>query len=465
VPDVRSQLAAAVGAEHVLAPGDAIADYTHDETLSVPAGEPAFVVRPGCSAEVAAVLRAAGQLGLRVTARGAGTGMSGAAIPGPGGVVLSFERMNQVVEIDKANSVAVVQPGVTLAALDEAAAAEGLVYPVFPGEMSATLGGTIATNAGGMRAVRYGVTRSHVLGLEVVLASGEVLRTGGRCVKYSSGYDLTQLIVGSEGTLALVTEAIVRLYPRLPFQATVLAPFASLEQVTRAVPDLIATGIGPLICEYVDVLTMAAITASDDIDLGIPAAVREATLAYLVVMLEERTPQRLDSAVAELAGLLTGLGAPDVYVPAPPAARRLIEAREKAFWAAKAAGADDIIDAVVPRAAMAGFFTDVTRAAAAMAGSLVAGCGHAGDGNVHLAVFQPDPVARGTLLREIFAAAAARGGAVSGEHGIGIAKRRYFLELADPAGIGLMRRIKQAFDPRGILGPGVLLGDPGGGTA
>jgi glycolate oxidase len=460
VADVRSLLAAAVGAEHVLT-GDAIADYGHDEALGVPPGEPAFVVRPGSAAEVAAVLRAAAESGLRVTARGAGTGMSGAANPGQGGVVVAFERMNRVLEVDTANGVAVVQPGVSLSQLDEAAAAAGLVYPVFPGEMSATIGGTIATNAGGMRAVRYGVTRNHVLGLEAVLASGEVLRTGGKNVKSSSGYDLTQLIIGSEGSLALVTEAVVRLYPRLPYQATVLAPFASAEQVTEAVPRIIATGIGPLICEYVDMLTMAAITANDDIDLGIPAAVRESALAYLVVMLEERTAERLDAAVTQLAEQLAGLGAADVYIPGAPAARRLIEAREKAFWAAKSAGAHDIVDAVVPRAAMAAFFADVTHAAAGSAGGLVAGCGHAGDGNVHLAVFQPDPAARETLLREIFAAAVAQGGAVSGEHGIGIAKRQYFLELTDPVAVALMRRVKQAFDSRGTLGPGTLFG-PGG---
>jgi glycolate oxidase len=458
VADVRSRLAAAVGAGHVLAAGDLMADYAHDEVLGVAPGEPAFVVWPGSTAEVAAVLRAAGEAGLGVTARGAGTGMSGAANPGHGGVVVAFGRMNRILDIDAANGIAVVQPGVTLAQLDEAAAAAGLVYPVFPGEMSATIGGTIATNAGGMRAVRYGVTRSHVLGLEAVLASGEVLRTGGRHVKSSSGYDLTQLIIGSEGTLALVTEAIVRLYPRLPFQATVLAPFASAEQVTQAVPQIIATGIGPLICEYVDMLTMAAITAREDIDLGIPAAVRESALAYLVVTLEDRTAERLDAAVAELAEELTGVGAADVYVPAAPAARRLIEAREKPFWAAKAAGADDILDAVVPRAAMAGFFADVTQAAADSAGGLVAGCGHAGDGNVHLAVFQPDPAEREALLRRVFAAAVARGGAVSGEHGLGITKQKYFLELANPVAVALMRRVKQAFDPAGILGPGLLMG-------
>ncbi len=356
--------------------------------------------------------------------------------------------------LDGANSAAVVQPGVTLAGLDAAAAEAGLVYPVFPGEMSASLGGTIATNAGGMRAVKYGVTRQHVLGVEAVLASGEVFRAGGKHVKVSSGYDLTHLIIGSEGTLALVTEATVRLYPRLPWQATVLAPFASLEQVTAAVPRIVAGGLGPLILEYVDQLTMAAITASEDLDLGVPAAVRETALAYLVVMVEGRSEERLGADVEELAGQLDDLGAADVYVLPLPAARRLIEARERAFWTAKSAGADDIVDAVVPRAAMAGFLAEVTEISGRQ-GGLVLGAGHAGDGNVHLAVFEPDPAARQGLLRGIFAAAVSRGGAVSGEHGIGSAKKSYFLEFADPVAVDLMRRVKQAFDPRGILGPGV----------
>lgn len=455
--DVEALLVRAVGAGHVLAAGAIPAEYGHDEALGVAPGQPAFVARPGSTAEVVAVLRAASAAGLAVTARGSGTGLSGGAIPRPGGIVLSFERMNQVLEIDTANHVAVVQPGVTLAELDAAAAAEGLVYPVFPGEMSASLGGTVATNAGGMRAVKYGVTRHHVLGLEAVLASGEVIRTGGKHVKVSSGYDLTQLIVGSEGTLALVTEATVRLYPRLPCQATVLAPFASLSEVTGAVPKIVGSGVGPLILEYVDMLTMAAITASQDIDLGVPAAVRDQALAYLVVMLEERTEERLGADVEALAGQLADLGAADVYVLPPAAARRLIEAREKAFWVAKSAGADDIVDAVVPRAAMASFLGEVTQIAGGT-GGMVLGCGHAGDGNVHLAVFEPDPGVRSQVLREILAAAVARGGAVSGEHGIGTAKRKYFLELANPVTVDLMRRVKQAFDPHQILGPGGLFG-------
>jgi glycolate oxidase len=434
VTDLRSALAEAVGAGHVLA--DIPPEYGHDESLTVAATAPALLVRPGSTGEVAAVLRVAAAHGVKVTARGSGTGLSGAAVPHGDCVVVSFERMNRILEIDDANHVAVVQPGVTLAELDEAAAAHGLVYPVYPGEMSASLGGTIATNAGGMRAVKYGVTRRHVLGLEAVLASGEVLRTGGKIVKESSGYDLTQLITGSEGTLALVTEATVRLYPRLPAQATVLAPFASLDKVTAAVPAITSSGIGPLILEYIDTVTMSVITANEGIDLGIPAAIRDSALAYLVVVLEERNDERLAEATEETAGLLTHLGAPDVYVLPASAARRLIEAREKAFWAAKA-----------------GFLAEVAEIAKDH-GGLVVGTGHAGDGNVHLAVFQPDAEARASLLRDIFAAAVSRGGAISGEHGIGHAKKSYWLELADPVAVGLMRRVKHAFDPQGMLGPG-----------
>ncbi|HVC68196.1 MAG TPA: FAD-binding oxidoreductase, partial [Acidimicrobiales bacterium] len=233
---IGDRLAAAVGAAHVDL-GDAVGDdLCHDEALGVAPVRPTAVVRPGSTADVAAVVRAAGELGVPVTARGSGTGLSGAAVPVPGGIVVSFERMDSILEIDVANQVAVVEPGVTLAELDAALAPLGLVYPVFPGEQSASLGGNVSTNAGGMRAVKYGVTRHHVLGLEAVLGTGEVIATGGRFVKSTSGYDLTQLIVGSEGTLALVTRAVLRLHPRPVHQATLLAPFSTVEQVAEAVP-------------------------------------------------------------------------------------------------------------------------------------------------------------------------------------------------------------------------------------
>ena len=221
--DLTSRLSELVGTTNVSS-GDAISeDYSHDEALHFAPVTPFVVACPANTAEVAAILVAADASDISVTARGMGTGMSGACRPTTGGMVVSFERMNQILEIDTENHTATVGPGVTLAELDEATAEHGLVYQVFPGESSASLGGNVATNAGGMRAVKYGVTRHNVLGLEAVLPSGETMRCGGKYVKSSSGYDLTQLIIGSEGTLALVTEVTVRLHPRLTHSATVLA--------------------------------------------------------------------------------------------------------------------------------------------------------------------------------------------------------------------------------------------------
>ena len=295
--EIVELLADVVGAGNVLSGDDVSPDYAHDEALTATPSVPLAVVRPGCTAEVSAVLRIADELHVPVTARGSGTGLSGAAISPEDGILLSFERMNAILEIDLDNHVAVVQPGVTLEELNRAAAEHGLVYPVYPGEVTASLGGNVATNAGGMRAIKYGVTRHHVLGLEAVLASGDVIRTGGKFVKTSTGYDLTQLIVGSEGTLALVTEATLKLQPRLAHATTVLAPFTTLEEVTAAVPRIVAHGIGPVILEYVDMITMAAITANVGLDLGIPEPVRAAALAYLVIVLENSHEDRLEQDV------------------------------------------------------------------------------------------------------------------------------------------------------------------------
>jgi glycolate oxidase len=456
VGDLGERLAAIVGGDNVLT-GDAIAEeLTHDEALTATPQVPAAVVRPGSVEDVAAVVALAAELGLAVTARGSGTGLSGACVPSPGGLLVSFERMAEILELDLENHVAVVQPGVTLDQLDEATAAVGLVYPVFPGESSASLGGNVATNAGGMRAIKYGVTRHQVLGLEAVTGTGEVIRTGGKFVKSSAGYDLTQLIVGSEGTLALVTEATLRLHPRLAHSATLLAPFATLEGATSAAPGIVGSGIGPLVVEYIDLISMGGIVANAGLDLGVNPEVREQALAYLVVVLEQRRDDRLAEDVEELASLVAELGALDVYVLPSSAGVALIKARERAFWAAKAAGANDIVDVVVPRASIATYIAGVNDLAAATA-SLVVGCGHVGDGNVHLSVFQPDEEVRRVLVHDMIELGIGLGGAVSGEHGLGTEKRAHFLELTDPHKVALLRRIKTAFDPAGILNPEVAL--------
>ncbi len=430
-------------------------DVTHDEALGADPVRPLAVVRPGSVDEVAAIVKAAAAARVPLTPRGSGTGLSGGCIPLDGGLVVSFERMNRILEIDTANHVAVVEPGVRLNQLDSALLPHGLVYPVFPGEQSASLGGNVATNAGGMRAVKYGVTRHHVVGIEAVLGTGEVITCGGKFVKSTSGYDLTQLVIGSEGTLALVTQATLRLHPRPEFHATLLAPFASLDQIAAAVPPVVASGVGPLVVEYIDVVSMAGITANAGIDLGVPGDVSGQAVAYLVIVLENHRAPRLEEDTETLAESLAELGALDVYVLPDQAGMQLIGARERAFWAAKANGADDIVDVVVPRASIPTLLTSVSDLAA-QSSSLVVGCGHAGDGNVHLSVWQADPSLRHHLLHEIIATGVALGGAVSGEHGIGRQKRSYLADLEDPVKIELMRRIKSAFDPCGIFNPGAI---------
>jgi glycolate oxidase len=447
-----------VGAANVSSGAAIDESDSHDEALSAEVARPVAVVRPRSTDEVAAIVLTAAAHGVPLTARGSGTGLSGGCAPPTGGVVVSFERMAEILEIDTENQVAVVEPGLTLVELDAALAPLGLTYPVSPGESSASLGGNVGTNAGGMRAVKYGVTRHHVLGIEAVLGTGEVITAGGKFVKSTSGYDLTQLVIGSEGTLALVTKIILRLHPRPNHHATLLAPFATMEEIAAAVPRLVSSGLDPVVVEYIDAASMAGITARAGIDLGIPEEVQQQTTAYLVVVLEDHRQDRLDEDTESLAQQLADEGAVEVYVLPPLAGTQLIEAREAAFWASKAAGADDLLDVVVPRASIPDLLTTAATVAQ-QTSSLVIGCGHAGDGNVHLSVWQADPVVRHTVMHDIISAGIGLGGAVSGEHGIGRTKKPYLAEFEDPAKLALMRRIKASFDPEGILNPGVIF-DP-----
>src|SRR3954464_663206 len=291
--DVAARLAEIVGDKNLLTGEEISEDYAHDEALTAEPQKPAYVAKPATADEVAELLKAATEHNVPVTARGSGSGLSGAARPREGGLVISFERMNQVLEVDTGNHVAVVQPGVTLSELDAHTAEAGLSYTVYPGELSASVGGNVGTNAGGRRAVKYGAPRHNVLGLQAVLPTGEILRTGGKTSKISTGYDLTQLIIGSEGTLALATEGTIKLVPRLAHSATVLAPCDDFDQVMAAVPKLISSGLNPTIVEYIDNVVMAAIVNAENLELGIPEQIRETCAAYLVVALENNHTDRL----------------------------------------------------------------------------------------------------------------------------------------------------------------------------
>ena len=456
--ELRDALREIVGPSAVAVAPDLNPDDLHDESLHSPTATPRAVVRPGSTSEVAALCAWASAHAVPLTARGSGTGLSGGASPVRGGVVVSFSRMNRLLHLELDDHVAVVQPGITLRELNEALRPHALRYPVHPGELSGSLGGNVNTNAGGMRAVRHGVTRHHVIGLEAVLVDGTVVRTGGPVVKLSSGYDLTQLLIGSEGTLALVTEVTLRLSPTFAHSATVLVPFATLEEVTRVVPSIVASGLEPSMTEYIDLVTMRAITEAASLELGVSPDVAATTTAYLVVVLETRTGAQLERDLEDLAQMLEDAGALDTYVLAGGVAHRLIEARERMFWAAKAAGANDIVDVVVPRSKVVDLLDAATRLAHEH-GAIITGCGHVGDGNVHLSVFQGDDERRRALLHDLFAYGLSLGGAISGEHGIGRDKQEPFLALSDPALIHLQRRIKTVFDPTNLLNPYRLLDD------
>jgi glycolate oxidase len=449
------QLRAAVGSSNVQGEHQMSPDVSHDESLRPPETLPRAVVRPGDRQDVAAVVQLAHSWRVPVVPRGAGTGLSGGCWPRDDGIVLSTERMSRIVDIDELGHTAVVEPGVTLQQINEAAQPLGLVYPVFPGTDSGSIGGTIATNAGGMRAVRYGVTRHNVLGLEVVIGTGEVVRAGGAFVKSASGYDLTQLVIGSEGTLGVVTEATLKLTPLMAHSVTVLAPFHEVSAVATVVPQVLSRGMQPSVLEYIDRGTMRALLTRGDFELGVPPDVVKSSDAHLVVVLEGYDSAALERAVEELGNLLDEAGAIDVYVLDGRHGLDLLQLRESAFWMVKANGADDLIDMAVPRARIPAYLTSV-RSIAERLGSRVFGCGHAGDGNIHFSVYEPDDRRRRDLLMAIYRAGLDLGGTLSGEHGIGRSKRMYYEAFTDPAKLALERRIRAAFDPCGIMNPGAV---------
>ncbi len=440
-----------VGSSNVLT-GDERENYSRDEAPRSKTFLPEVVAKPEDTGSVARILKIANENKIPVTPRGSGTGLSGGAVPIYGGIVLSLERMNRILEIDKDNFTATVEPGVRLADLYQAVEGQGLYYPPYPGETSATIGGNVATNAGGMRAVKYGVTRHSVLGLEAVLPSGEIIKTGGKFVKCSTGYDLTQLLTGSEGTLAVITQIIVKLIPPPGKWEILFIPFHSLHDAINSVPDILREGILPVGLEFMerDIINMVERYTGKEI----PSHDYE---AFLMIIVEGDSEDEIHHMASRIGQVCSNHGAVDVFIPGSERAKRnLLESREKFYSVIGHFGMLDIADVVVPRSRIAEF-VEKAKALASERGIPLIAYGHAGDGNVHL-----HPLGQGTieseeqakeLLIEIYKVGITLGGTISGEHGIGFAKRDYLSLAANKSQMDLMKRIKQAFDPNNILNP------------
>lgn len=453
----RAALAAICGPQHVLS-GAAIAEeYGHDELGEV-RRLPDVVVLPGTADEVAAVLRYCNERRLPVTPRGSGTGLCGGATPVSGGVLLSVTRLNRILEIDERTLTATVEPGVILLNLQETLAGRGLLYPPDPGEKSATIGGNVMTNAGGMRAVKYGVTRDYIRGLQAALPSGELIELGGKIAKNSSGYSLLNLLVGSEGTLAVLTRITVKLVPLPKKTYSLLVPFADLGLAIECASDLGLSRLGPQSIEFMEREVIAA--AEEYLGVRFPD---KSAPAYLLIRFEGASLAALEPTVDAAARVCLELGAQDVLLADTLDRQATLWDARGAFLEALKAGSEmDEVDVVVPRDRIAAFVAR-TKEVADEIGLRIRSFGHAGDGNLHVYLMRdslPDDVWHDrlrTAMDLLYATGAALGGQVSGEHGIGAAKRGYLADRLGETQVGLMRAIKQAFDPHGILNPGKIV--------
>ncbi len=436
-------------------PGDLEA-HRRDETAYLEPPTPLAVAFPASTAEVAGIVRLAAAHRVPLVPRGAGTSLSGGAIAVEGGLTVSLMRMNRVLEIDEENRVVVVQPGVVNADLKKAVAEHGLLYAPDPASYeTCTIGGNLATNSGGLCCVKYGVTRDAVLGLEVVLADGAVIRTGGRNVKDVAGYDLAGLFVGSMGTLGIVTEATLRLIPMPAPKQTLLAFFASVEASGEAVAGMIRDGVQPCTLELMDAFTIRAVNAAYKLGLDEEAAA--------MLLVESDLPgsagaDELDRA--ERACVRAGAG---LMVRAQDAAEAdlLRQGRRMAHWALDAMGISRMEDVVVPRSRVPDLLHAIHEIGERRR-MPIGVFGHAGDGNLHPSfVFdRDDPTAAGRLRlaqEDLFAAVLALGGSVTGEHGIGVVKRSWLEATRGADAVRVMRAIKAALDPLGILNPGKVL--------
>ncbi len=453
-PAVVNSLRKIVGPENLFTQPEELLVYSYDATQR--SSLPWAVVRPSSAEQIAGIMTLANRELFPVVPRGAGTGMSGGSVPQEGGLVLSLERMKRILEIDARDLVAVVEPGVVTGDLHRAVEAVGLFYPPDPASSRfCTIGGNVAECAGGLRAAKYGVTRDYVLGLEVVLPTGEIVHTGSRTLKSVAGYDLTRLMIGSEGTLGIATRITVKLLPLPETVRTLSAFFSSIDDAARAASAVAARRIVPRALELVDQSALRAVERHLGHDISGGAA------AMLIAEVDGPS-EASRGEIRDVQAIMLESGAARVAIAGNEEEREQIwKARRSisaALYALKPKKLNE--DIVVPRSKI----PDMIHASAEIAdrhGLLIVTFGHAGDGNIHTNVMfdEPERQRAEAAVAEIFGAALRLGGSISGEHGIGLAKSAYLPLERDAATIGVMKKIKHALDPNNVLNPGKIFGE------
>lgn len=445
--------------ENYVLVGDKInEEYSHDE-LSGTRNYPDIVVKVKSAEQVSAIMKYAYDNNIPVTPRGSGTGLVGSSVAMKGGIMLDLTLMNNFLELDEENLTLTLEPGVLLMDIAEYVEERGYFYPPDPGEQSATIGGNISTNAGGMRAVRYGVTRDFVQGLEVVLPNGKIVNLGGKVMKNSSGYDIKDLIIGGEGTLGIVTKAILKLLPYPPYVISLLIPFPTLEQAIGTVPKIVKSKAIPVAMEFME---REVIMDSEEY-LGKRFPDKQSD-AYLLLKFDGNSVEEIEGIYEDVAELCLEEGAIDVLISDT-------DEREESIWDARGAFLEGIrgsttymdeTDVVVPRDRV-NEMVEYTYKLQDEIGVRIKTFGHAGDGNLHSYILKddlPDDIWEEKLelsMGKIYEKCKELEGQVSGEHGIGYAKRKYLKKSLDPEIIKIMQGIKQVFDPKNILNPSKII--------
>jgi len=453
--NIISELRHIVDAGNVLTEKEDLIPYSFDGTA-------ALQQMPGCVAfatttdQVVGVLKLAGQTRTAVVTRGSGTGLSGGSLPSPDCIVLCLAKMDKVLELDRANLTLLVEAGATTQAIADAAGAAGLFYPPDPGSLKiSTIGGNVAENSGGLRGLKYGVTRNYVMGLEVVLPDGEVLWAGNKCVKDVAGYSLRDLVIGSEGTLGVVTKVLLKLIPKPAAQKTLVATFPQMDQAAQTVSDIIAAQVIPCTLEFLDRTTIHCV--EDFAKVGLPL-----DCEALLLMETDGHPGQVADEAAKMESIARKNGAKEVRVARDDAeAAKLATARRSAFSALAQVSPTTILeDATVPRSELA----KMIRFVAAVADKYklrIGTFGHMGDGNLH-PTFLTNERNKAEMhsveeaFKEIFTEAIRLGGTITGEHGIGVSKKSFLPRFAGDAQMRVMRELRRVLDPNGLLNPGKM---------